>query len=149
MTFSHRHRGAALIAGTLLAPNALWAAEKEGGGLLGWVENTQGVPLAGAVVSVFGKGIRGGSLVTLSDSSGQFFLPSLPAGSYTLRALGNGHQPAPAQTVTVLPHQDSVFTLSLKPMAGKTEPEASDLPATVATDDDSEAHREFRWLIRH
>ena len=147
MTFSRRHRGAALIAGTLLAPNALWSAETEGGGLLGWVENTQGVPVAGAVVSIFGKGIRGGSLVTLSDSSGQFFLPSLPAGSYTLRALGNGHQPAPAKTVTVLPHQDSVFTVSLKPVGGKT-PEASDVAAAAATEDD-EARRELRWLVRH
>ncbi|HVQ31425.1 MAG TPA: TonB-dependent receptor [Vicinamibacteria bacterium] len=138
------------MAGALLAPNAVFAAEKDGGGLLGWVENTQGTPVAGAVVSVFGKGIRGGSLVTLSDSSGQFFLPSLPAGSYTLRALGNGHQPAPAQTVTVLPHQDSVFTVSLKPVGGKPEVEpASDAAQGVATDDESDARRELRWLIRH
>ena len=119
-----------------------------GGGLLGWVENTQGAPVAGAVVSVFGKGIRGGSLITLSDSSGQFFLPSLPAGSYTLRALGNGHQPAAAQTVTVLPHQDSVFTVSLKPVTGKAEPEASEV-TTTAGPDDEDARRELRWLIRH
>ena len=149
MTFSHRYRGAALVAGTMLAMNPAWAAEKEGGGLLGWVESTQGVPVAGAVVSVLGKGIRGGSLVTLSDSSGQFFLPSLPAGSYTLRALGNGHQPATAQTVTVLPHQDSVFTVSLKPVGAKAEPEASDVVASVATEDDNEARRELRWLLRH
>jgi hypothetical protein len=129
-------------------PSALAAAEKEGGGLLGWVENTQGVPVAGAVVSVFGKGIRGGSLVTLSDASGQFFLPSLPAGSYTLRALGNGHQPAPAQTVTVLPHQDSIFTVSLQPVGGKAEPEQADDSPSVATAED-EARRELRWLLRH
>ncbi len=148
MTFSHRHRGAALIAGALLAPGALAAAEKEGGGLLGWVESTQGVPVAGALVSVFGKGIRGGSLVTLSDSSGQFFLPSLPAGSYTLRALGNGHQPAPAQTITVLPHQDSVFTVSLQPVGGKAEAERADDSTSSATAED-EARRELRWLVRH
>jgi hypothetical protein len=107
------------------------------------------MPVSGAVISVFGKGIRGGTLVTLSDSSGQFFVPSLPAGSYTLRALDRGHQPAPAQTVTVLPHQDSVFTVSLKPVGegGEREFSASSPDSEVTSED--EARRELRWLVRH
>ncbi len=82
---------------------------------MGFVENTHGLPVSGAVVSLFGRGIRGGSLVTMTDSAGQFALPSLPAGSYTLRALGTGHQPAAARKVTVLPNQESLFTVSLAP----------------------------------
>ena len=70
---------------------------EDGGGLVGWVESTRGAPVAGAVISVFGKGISGGSLMTLADSEGQFILPSLPAGSYTLRALGTGHLPSAAE----------------------------------------------------
>ena len=70
---------------------------KADGGLMGWVESTRGMPVAGAVVSVFGKGIGSGGVVTLTDSAGQFVLPALPAGSYTLRALGSGHVPAPAR----------------------------------------------------
>jgi TonB dependent receptor/Carboxypeptidase regulatory-like domain len=150
LTFCHRHRGAALIASTLLAPQALFAAEKPGGGVLGWVENTQGMPVAGAVISLFGKGIRGGSLVTLSDTTGQFFLPSLPAGSYTLRALGRGHEPAPAQTITVLPQTDSVFTVSLTPFGesgeGASEPSFSD---RTETDRTAAAREELKWLLRH
>ncbi|HEY6546946.1 MAG TPA: TonB-dependent receptor [Vicinamibacteria bacterium] len=154
MTSRHRRRGLTLVATVFLASPALALSEKEGGGLLGWVENTQGVPVAGAVISIFGKGIHGGALVTQSDSAGQFFLPSLPAGSYTLRALGRGHQPAPARTVTVLPHQDSIFTVSLKPEAGqasaaKATADGSEAGEPSVTSDEAEARRELRWLVRH
>ncbi len=95
------------------------AMADDGGGLVGWVESSRGAPVAGAVVSIFGKGIRGGSLITLADAQGQFVLPSLPAGSYTLRAIGTGHQPSAAQHVTVLPNRDALFTLSLTPVGEK------------------------------
>ena len=51
------------------------------------------MPVSGAVISLFRGGAGGAGLVTLSDSAGRFFLPSLPAGSYTLRALRSGHAP--------------------------------------------------------
>jgi hypothetical protein len=118
----------------------------DGGGLVGWVESTRGAPVAGAVISVFGKGISGGSLMTLADSEGQFVLPSLPAGSYTLRALGTGHLPSAAERVTVLPNRDSLFTLSLTPV-GETAGKAS------GTDEDDKADdsdlSEWHWLMRH
>jgi hypothetical protein len=99
------------------------------------------------VISIFGKGIHGGSLITLSDSQGQFTLPSLPAGSYTLRALGTGHLPSAAERVTVLPNRDSLFTLSLTPV-GEVAADASTEP-----EEDSEAEiadlSEWRWLMRH
>jgi hypothetical protein len=97
--------------------------------------------VAGALVSIFGKGIRGGSLVTLADAQGQFVLPSLPAGSYTLRAIGSGHEASAAQHVTVLPNRDALFTLSLNPVGSR--------PEERAVDEESEAEREWRWLVRH
>jgi hypothetical protein len=102
--------------------------------------------VGGAVVSIFGKGIRGGSLITLADSQGQFALPSLPAGSYTLRAIGSGHQPSAAQQITVLPNRDALFTLSLAPSG-----ETSEAPQGEAKRDEdlSESQREWRWLVRH
>jgi hypothetical protein len=100
----------------------------------------------GAVVSIFGKGIRGGSLITLADSQGQFVLPSLPAGSYTLRAIGSGHKPSAAQQVTVLPNRDALFTLSLAPVGEK----AATAEGEAERDGDlSESQREWRWLVRH
>ncbi len=109
---------------------------------MGWVESSRGVPIAGAVVSIFGKGIRGGNLVTLSDSRGQFVLPSLPPGSYTLRAVGTGHEPSAAQHVTVLPNRDSLYTLSLTPVGEKPQ-------AAAQESAEAKSLREWLWLMRH
>jgi hypothetical protein len=148
MRFRRQH-GLLLLA--TLAARAAAAGEPAGGGLVGWVENTQGAPVSGAVISLFGRGIRGGSLVTLTDSTGQFALPSLPAGSYTLRAIGVGHQPAAARTVTVLPNQESLFTVSLTPEGTGTAVTSGVTSGTDSDDDSSAAvsQREWRWLVRH
>ena len=106
MSLRRRFGWAVVVASTILAPVA---RAEDGGGLVGWVESTQGAPVAGALVSVFGKGIRGGSLITLADGQGQFVLSALPAGSYTLRAIGTGHLPSPAQHITVLPNRDALY----------------------------------------
>jgi hypothetical protein len=120
-----------------LAPRAGAAAD---GSVVGWVEDARGVPVAGALVSLFGRGLRGGGLVTLSDSTGRFVLPSLPAGSYTVRALGGNR--AATRQITVLPNRDSVFTLSI----GAAASAAADLEALEAK---SAEARELRWLLRH
>jgi hypothetical protein len=84
----------------------------------------------------------------LADSQGQFVLPSLPAGSYTLRAIGSGHEPSAAQQVTVLPNRDALFTLSLTPVNEK--PGAGGAGAQARSAEDlSESRREWRWLVRH
>ena len=142
---SSRRLGPA-VAVTLLSAATLRA--DDGGGLVGWVESTRGAPVAGAVISIFGEGIRGGSLMTLADSEGQFMLPSLPAGSYTLRAIGSGHLPSAAEHVTVLPNRDSLFTLSLIPVGEKQSgPENTASEKHDRPEDD--ALREWRWLLRH
>jgi hypothetical protein len=144
---SCRHAGWAFAASALLGIGASPApADDGGGGLVGWVESTRGAPVAGAVVSIFGKGIRGGTLITLSDSQGQFVLPSLPAGSYTLRAVGTGHEPSAAQHVTVLPNRDALFTVSLTPVGEKP---ASTAQAPAEDGAESTALREWLWLVRH
>jgi hypothetical protein len=123
------------------------AAEPSDGGLLGYVENSRGIPLSGALVSVFGRGI-GPGFTTLTDSSGRFFVPSLPAGSYTLRALRDGHRPAPARRVMVLPNQDATFTLNLTPV-GEPVVEESEAQRVDRERDQLAAERELRWLLRH
>jgi len=143
VTNSHRFRGAAFLF-ILSSAAASTSAADAGGGLVGWVENTSGAPIAGAVISLFGTGLRGGALVTLSDSNGQFILPSVPPGSYTIRALGTGHIPATPRRVTVLPNLDSLFTVSLTP-AGEAPVLARPAPA----DDEPIGALEARWLLRH
>ena len=141
---SCRRLGWAVVASVIVHPAVCARAlADDGGGLVGWVESSRGAPVAGAVVSIFGKGIRGGSLLTLADSEGHFVLPSLPAGSYTLRAIGTGHQPSSVQRVTVLPNRDALFTLSLIPVGEKTAGEANPTEAVP------ESEREWQWLVRH
>src|SRR5512138_3572568 len=76
---SYRRFGWVVVASTVLVPIPASAAED--GGVVGWVESTRGVPLAGAVISIFGKSIHG-NRVTLTDAEGQFTLAALPPGSY-------------------------------------------------------------------
>jgi hypothetical protein len=135
-------RVAAILAILMVGSSA--RAEMPAGGLLGWVEDAHGSPISGAVISLFGKGIGGTGLVTLSDSAGRFALPSLPPGSYTLRALRTGHTPAPARRVLILPNQDATFTISMLPVA-----EAAATTDTKATPDDTSSLRDLQWLIRH
>jgi hypothetical protein len=139
---SCRRLGWAVVASTVFAPALGFALPPDdGGGLVGWVESTHGVPVAGALVSIFGKGIRGGSLVTLADSQGQFVLPSLPAGSYTLRAVSQGHEPSAMQHVTVLPNRDALSTLSLAPLGETADGKGAG--------EETDARAEWRWLVRH
>jgi hypothetical protein len=115
------------------------AAPAGAGGVTGWVEDAKGAPVAGALVSLFGKGLRDGGLVTRSDSTGRFFLPGLPPGSYTLRALGESG--AMSRRITVLPNRDSIFTLSF---ASLQNPDFDS-----ALEDASPNDRELKWLLRH
>src|SRR5687767_14545175 len=135
--------GGLLVLALTLAPSPLRAAALNGG-VLGFVEDTHGAPVSGAVISLFRCGSHGAGLVSLSDSAGRFFLPSLPAGSYTLRALRSGHGPAPMRKVVVLPIQDATFTVSLTPLADAAARTTS-LTARSAED----AERETKWLLRH
>jgi hypothetical protein len=129
--------GLALVA-LLLVGSPVAAAD--GGGVVGWVEDAKGMPVAGAMVSLFGRGLQGGGLITLSDTTGRFMLPALPAGSYTLRALGDDG--ATTRRVTVLPGRDSIFTLSFAP-----QPAGRDLEDVL--EKVPPAERELRWLLRH
>jgi hypothetical protein len=133
-------KGRGFAVALLFALVASAPASAAQGSLLGLVEDPRGAPVAGAVVSLFGKGLAGGGVVTLTDGAGRFVLAALPPGSYTLRALSAGHKPAQAQQVTVLPDQESSFKLTL------AEAAQEEAERTIA---DSAASRELRWLVRH
>jgi TonB dependent receptor-like, beta-barrel/Carboxypeptidase regulatory-like domain len=113
------------------------AQDSQAGSVMGWVEDSRGLPVSGALVSFFAKGMTGGGLVAFSDDAGRFTLPALPAGSYTVRAVGRGLRAAQAQRVTVLPNQDAILSLSLAGLTELTEKESA------------EKSREWTWLIRH
>jgi hypothetical protein len=141
---SCRRYGWVVVTSAMLAPAT--PASADDGGVVGWVESTRGVPLAGAVISVFGKTIHG-NRVTLSDAEGQFILPSLPPGAYTLRAVSTGHQPSAARHITVLPDRDALFTLSLAPLGEKAIAEGA--REREQEGERQAALREWLWLMRH
>src|SRR5262245_13252029 len=114
---------------------------------MGWVEDSGGAPVAGALISLFGRGTGGSGLVTLSDSSGRFFLPSLPAGSYTVRAMGRNKLAAPARQITVLPNRDYSFTVALEPEIPAVE--IDEKGDEASSSDTKSARRERNWLMRH
>ena len=58
-----RRKVPVFVAPALLAATVAFPAQ-DNGGLLGWVEDTRGVPVAGAVISLFGKGVGASGLVT-------------------------------------------------------------------------------------
>ncbi len=113
------------------------AEESAAGSVIGWVEDSRGTPVSGALVSFFAKGMRGGGLIAFSDEAGHFMLPSLPAGSYTVRAVGRGLKQAQAQRVTVFPNQGAILSLSLPGFGELSEKEGADNA------------REWTWLLRH
>jgi hypothetical protein len=128
----------------LLSPCASPAgAEELAGRLVGFVEDARGIPVSGALISLFGKGLEDGGVLAVSDSDGRFALPALPAGSYTLRALG-GRLRAQARQVTVLPNQESVFSVSLFASDADAEQDEAD-----AHSQETPAQRELKWLVRH
>jgi hypothetical protein len=115
-------------------PHVAAAAE---GNLLGWVEDSRGMPVSGALISAFARGMRDGGFVAISDAAGRFVLASIPPGAYTVRAVGRGHRPAAARQVTVMADQDSIFSITLKTLEDLTDAETANRA------------RELQWLERH
>lgn len=148
---------AALVA--LTACGTAWAADPNG--VQGQIADAQGAPVRGALISVVGKGLTGGGLVTFSDDEGRFTLPDIPAGSYTLRAAGADWRPALARRITVLPNARSYFAVNLG--SGTLGPSALGEGAEVAAGPDAlsgsdaapsaqsriESARDLRWRMRH
>jgi hypothetical protein len=144
------NRSASVLLFVLLARGAAAGNPNAEGGLTGLVEDTRGAPVAGAVISLFGRGLATAGLVALSDATGRFSLPAVPAGTYTLRALGEGHLPAPARHVTVLPNRESTFTVSLTPVGDdKSAAAVAEAKAQEDEKDDAPSLAELRWLLRH
>jgi outer membrane cobalamin receptor len=65
---------------------------------VGSVLSSDGLPIAGATVTLSGNGP---SISALSDRRGAFAFPSLPAGTYTLAVTAPGYNPISARTVEI------------------------------------------------
>jgi len=102
--------GRVLLAVVALAvgAQALWA-QGTTGKVEGTVNDPSGQPVAGAQVLV-----RGTSLGAVTNSSGYYFINSVPAGTYTLMAVYIGFQPNEVRNVRVLADQTLTVNFNLQ-----------------------------------
>lgn len=85
------------------------AAQGTTGKIEGTVSDPTGQPVAGAQVLV-----RGTSLGAVTNSSGYWFINSVPAGTYTLMAVYIGFQPNEVRNVRVLADQTLTVNFALQ-----------------------------------
>jgi outer membrane receptor protein involved in Fe transport len=118
------------------------------GMISGTVLDEAGRPLPGVVVSATG----GSTSFAVSDSTGQFTMPSLSPGPYLVRAHLDGYLPARRAMVNVRPSTRTVSTFTLRRAGQADEPTIStaggdgDLGArTTSARDDGE----ISWRLRH
>jgi len=120
------------------------------GDLRGIVQDEQGRPIAGAVVSALGAT----SVFAISDSEGRFIFRNLPAGPYLVRAHLQEYLPARGRLVQVTPDGRNATTLALtrRPDADATTVVAASVageeePAPPA--ESEHGHDEVAWRLRH
>jgi hypothetical protein len=118
--------------------------------LRGLVQDDQGQPLAGAIVSALGST----SVFAVSDRDGRFTLRDLPAGPYLVRAHLQEYIPSRGRIVQVTPDGRNTSTIALTRRADPSAPPPvvaagltpAEPPERVEQD---HAHDELAWRMRH
>jgi hypothetical protein len=122
------------------------------GELRGIVQDDQGQPIAGAVVSAVGAT----SAFAVSGPDGRFTFRNLPAGPYLVRAHLQQYLPARGRLVQVTPDAKNATTIALMRRSDATSTTVA--AASVAGDDAQAAvqpaepehgHDEVAWRLRH
>ena len=121
--------------------------------LSGLVNDRNGRPLAGAVVSAVGSE----SAFAVSDAEGRFTLRTLPPGPYLVRAHLQGYLPARPRLMQIGTNARGLFTITMVKRS-----EATDTPAVVAAGvgpvetpaaepetEGTHEHDELAWRLRH
>jgi hypothetical protein len=123
------------------------------GELRGIVQDEQGQPIAGAVVSAVGST----SVFAVSGADGSFAFRNLPAGPYLVRAHLQQYLPARGRLVQVAPDAKNATTIALTRRADATSAPTV-LAASVGGDEEQPAaqpaepehgHDEVAWRLRH
>jgi hypothetical protein len=133
------------------------------GSILGTVQDENGAPVAGAMVSALGTT----SATAVTDRAGRFELRTLSPGPYLLRAHSSGFITSRGQIVDVRPSARSASSIALRhsptsanltsyPVAAAgfavpSEPAAAptDATGTSGATDTSDDHGDVAWRLRH
>ena len=110
------------------------------GSIQGVVQDENGAPVDGAVVSALGKT----TVYAVTDRSGRFELRALSPGSYLLRAHSSGFNPSHSQTIEVRPSSRNSSSIGLRraTLASAAETKAGTRlpPALLSPRSSSPAH---------
>jgi hypothetical protein len=132
-------------------PGPWLVASSTQGELHGIIQDENGRPLSGAVISALGSKTTFG----VSDGQGRFAFRNLPIGPYLVRAHLQGYLPGRGRLVQVTAGNRSTHTLSLTRNA-----EAAEKPAVLTAglgggeverpaDEGDHDHGEVAWRLRH
>lgn len=116
-----------------LFPFAMLQAQYENGSLLGTVRDSTGAPIPGAALSIVNTA-TGVSNDAKTDGSGNYDVPQLRVGVYTITASASGFSRAVAENITVSVGNRQHIDLSLKVGATETSVEVSGVALQIETE---------------
>lgn len=108
-------------------------AQYENGSILGTIRDASGSPIAGADVLIANTA-TGITTQTKTDGSGDYDVPQLRVGVYTITASAPGFSKAVAENITVSVGNRQRIDLSLKVGAAETTVEVSDVALQIETE---------------
>ncbi len=117
----------------LLMPSSALHAQYENGSLLGTVRDASGAPIAGASVSVVNTATGTGNQ-TRTDSAGNYNVPQLRVGIYTVTAAATGFSSAVAANITVSVGNRERIDLTLKVGSAESTVEVTDVALQIETE---------------
>ena len=117
----------------LLMPLARLNAQYENGSILGTIRDASGSPIPGADVSIINKATRIGSQAK-TDGDGNYEVPQLRVGVYTVTASAAGFSNAVAESITLSVGNRQRIDLTLKVGATETTVEVSDVALQIETE---------------
>jgi len=108
-------------------------AQYENGSLVGTIRDGSGAPIAGAMVAVTNAGTSA-TLNAKTDSNGNYEVPSLRVGNYTITATANGFAAAAANNITIAVGSRERIDLTLKVGSTTTTVEVSGVALQLETE---------------
>ena len=108
-------------------------AQYDNGSLVGTIRDASGAPVAGAVVKVTNVG-TGSTVQVVTDGAGEYTVPQLRVGTYTVNASAPGFSAAVAENIGVAVNVRQHIDLGLKVGGTDTTVEVSDVQLQLETE---------------
>jgi hypothetical protein len=113
--------------------SSLLHAQYENGSLVGTIRDASGAAISGAVVTITNNATAA-AVKTTTNGEGDYEVPSLHVGVYTISATAQGFTPAAANNITISVAGRQRIDLSLKVGSTETTIEVSDVALQLETE---------------